>query len=97
MELKLEHNENVVLVTFAGRLDTASAQNITEQIKKQTSEIEGKTVVVDCADLEYISSSGIRLLLIIRKTASQVTLKSVRPEIMQIIKVTKLDSMFTFE
>lgn len=97
MELNIENKENVIIVTFAGRLDTASAQNITEQIKESVVDFGGKPVVIDCSTLEYISSSGIRLMLFIRKAATQVTLKGVHPEIMQIIKVTKLDSMFTFE
>ncbi|MCQ2291210.1 MAG: STAS domain-containing protein [Bacteroidales bacterium] len=97
MEFKFVEKENELEITLAGRLDTMSSEDINAKVTEMASKMAGKMVTVDCSDLEYISSSGIRLLLYIRKSAApgQTTLKGVRPEIMQILKVTKLDSMFT--
>lgn len=99
MEFKFVEKENELEITLAGRLDTMSSEDINAKVTEMASKMAGKMVTVDCSDLEYISSSGIRLLLYIRKSAApgQTTLKGVRPEIMQILKVTKLDSMFTIE
>lgn len=99
MEFKFVEKENELEITLAGRLDTISSEDINAKVTEMASKMAGKMVTVDCSGLEYISSSGIRLLLYIRKSAApgQTTLKGVRPEIMQILKVTKLDSMFTIE
>ncbi|WP_407404550.1 STAS domain-containing protein [Sodaliphilus sp.] len=98
MEFNIAENASGVLIKFAGRLDTMSAQNITEQVQSQADSLSGRSLSIDCSELEYISSSGIRLFLFLRKAAgSDVALKGVRPEILQILKVTKLDTMFTFE
>lgn len=96
MEFNFSENGNELEVTFAGRLDTASSEDINAKVTEMASSIANKNVTIDCTNLEYISSSGIRLLLFIRKAAGgKTTLKGVRPEIMQILKVTKLDAMFT--
>lgn len=98
MEFNIAENANGVSIKFAGRLDTMSAQNVTEQIQATAEKLTGKALKIDCRELEYISSSGIRLFLFLRKTAgANVTLTGVRPEILQILKVTKLDTMFTIE
>ncbi|MCQ2288637.1 MAG: STAS domain-containing protein [Muribaculaceae bacterium] len=95
MTFEINKFENEYVFTFAGRLDTSSAQNIAQQIQDIAPELKDKSIVIDLSQLEYISSSGIRLLLVIRKaTKEKVALKGVHPEIMQILKVTKLDSMF---
>lgn len=96
MAFQIEKKENEFVFTFTGRLDTTTAQSITQQVQEITPELKDMNTTIDVTQLEYISSSGIRLLLLIRKAScKQVTLQGVRPEIMQILKVTKLDTMFT--
>lgn len=96
MAFQIEKKENEFVFTFTGRLDTTTAQSITQQVQEITPELKDKNTTIDVNQLEYISSSGIRLLLLIRKASGkQVTLQGVRPEIMQILQVTKLDTMFT--
>lgn len=92
---KLEKTPNGLIINFEGRLDTASSQDAMAKLGDEIEKMQGKHVVIDCSELEYISSSGIRLFLYIRKSAgSNVSLKGVRPEILQILKVTHLDTMF---
>lgn len=98
MNYNFEENDKGIVLCFAGRLDTATSQEIMTQMNEKIAQWQGKNVLIDCSDLEYISSSGIRLLLFIRKSVgNKVTLKGVHPEIMQILKVTHLDTMFVME
>ena len=94
MEFKLTENGGQFFGELTGRLDTASSQAIMSQLQPELGNYAEKEIVIECGGLEYISSSGIRLLLLIRKTAGKVVLKDMRPEILQILKVTKLDTMF---
>lgn len=92
---KLEETPNGLIINFEGRLDTASSQDAMAKLGDEIEKMQGKQVVIECSELEYISSSGIRLFLFIRKNVgSTVSLKGVRPEILQILKVTHLDTMF---
>lgn len=95
MVVNFEEKDNCVFVSLAGRLDTVTSQELMTNKSEEIAQWTGKEVVIDCSQLEYISSSGIRLLLLIRKSAGEnVTLKGMHPEILQILKVTRLDAMF---
>lgn len=71
MSFQIEKEENEFVFTFTGRLDTTTAQSITQQVQEITPELKDKNTTIDVNQLEYISSSGIRLLLLIRKAPVQ--------------------------
>lgn len=89
--------DNTITGIFNGRLDTTSVNLMTEQFDSFIKDATNKEVIIDCTDLEYISSSGLRLLLKLRKNISNtITLKGVNIEIMNILKITKLDASFQY-
>ena len=57
--------------------------------------------MLDCTSLEYISSSGLRILLGILKQSkangSSVTLKNVNDVIREVLELTGFVSLFDFE
>ena len=65
-------------------MDTAAAVEV-EEILKPLYDTSGKDVIIECEKLEYIASSGLRILLGILKAAkasgSKVTLRGVNKEI----------------
>jgi len=70
----IENNENneVVenkLVVLKGRLDTLVASEIDKEMQPLYGE-EYKSLTFDCTDLEYISSSGLRLFFNVLKHCS---------------------------
>ena len=94
-----EHNENI-LVTMIGSLDTAAAIEA-EQTLKPITEGEGKDIVFECKELEYIASSGLRILLdVLKKTKAKgkkVTLRNVNEDIQNVFKITGFINLFEFE
>ena len=69
METIISIDGENVLCTLKGRLDTLAAQQVSKDIQPVL-EHAGGTVTLDCSDLEYISSSGLRIFLTIRKSSS---------------------------
>ena len=61
----------------------------------------GKDVILDCTNLEYIASSGLRILLGILKgaqaTGSKVIMRGVSDDIKNVFELTGLISIFEFE
>ena len=55
--------------TVSGRLDTPAAVKAQQEIAPLLENAD-KQITLDCKDLEYISSSGLRLFLTIRKEAT---------------------------
>ena len=54
-------------------------------------------MVIDCADLDYISSAGLRVLLIIKKALpeNEFILLNVNKPIMEILDTTGFSDLFT--
>lgn len=100
MEITIQNNAENVNVIMNGNLDTMAAEQIEPQIKELET-LAAKPLTIDCTALDYISSSGLRLLLRLRKAASaagnKVTLHTVNDNIMEVLKVTHFDKMFVIE
>ena len=100
MKTEIKEIEGKMLVTLSGELDTAAAPEV-EAALKPLAECDGKDIVIDCSELEYIASSGLRILLGILKKAkavgSRVVLKNVNDIISDVLKMTGFISIFEFE
>ena len=69
MTINVERDFELVTLEITGRLDTTTAPNL-EAVIKEISE-DTKELVFDMAELEYISSAGIRVLLWAYKKMNQ--------------------------
>ncbi len=96
----IKENDGKLLVALVGELDTAAAAGV-EQELQPLYENEDKDIVFDCEKLEYIASSGLRILLSILKKAKlhghTVTLKSMNDDIKNVFKMTGFINLFNFE
>ena len=81
-------------------MDTAAALEA-EEVLKPLYNCDGKDVIIDCSNLEYIASSGLSILLSILKGAnakgSRVVMRSVNDDIKNVFQLTGLISYFEFE
>ena len=87
-------------MNLEGELDTAAAVEV-DRILKPLYTSNGKDVEIECKKLEYISSSGLRILSRILKgvkaSGSQVTIRNVNGDIMNVLRLTGLSALFNFE
>ena len=70
MELEITRKSGEVTAQLKGRLDTPAAQEVASRMNALAEEASG-TVILDCKELTYISSSGLRLFLTLRKAAAE--------------------------
>ena len=100
MKTTIEQLEDKFLVTLDGELDTAAAEDVEKALQTLYS-TNGLDVIIDCANLEYIASSGLRILISILKGAiaggSKVVLKGLNDDIKDVFKLTGFISLFEFE
>ena len=100
MNTKIEEIDGKYLVTLEGEMDTVAAIE-SEEILKSLYKTDGKEVIIDCNGLEYIASSGLRILLGILKGAkvsgSRVVMRGVNDDIKNVFKLTGFISIFDFE
>jgi len=93
-----ESNENgVAVLTVVGRMDTNTSPAAEKAI---THQIEGgaRRILLDLAGLEYMSSAGLRVLLLgvkkARASGATLSLSGVRKEIQEILVVSGFASFF---
>jgi len=88
---------NIVFLALEGRLDTLNF-SILEKEMTLLLENNRKDIVLDCQDLDYVSSSGLRILLKSLKQADAVkgrlTICNLQPQIIQIFKISGFDHLF---
>ena len=97
MEITITEEGNQIIAAFDGRLDTVAAQQIEETITPLMEHAD-QTIILDCEKMPFISSSGLRIFLKIRKEVAakggKMQLKNICPDVMQVFKMTKLDNLF---
>ena len=100
MNTEIKEIDGKYVVTLAGEMDTAAA-NEAEEVLKELYKNEGKEVVFECKDLEYIASSGLRILVTILKSTmakgNRVVLRDVNDDIKNVFKLTGFLNIFEFE
>lgn len=83
-----EENGHYVMC-LDGRLDTASAQQVTAEIERGLPPSEQvKSLTCDATDLDYISSSGLRILLGLAKRYKDFRIVEVCQEVWQVFEMT---------
>ena len=100
MKTTVNEQEGKIVATLEGEMDTAAAMEA-EEILKPLYKTDGREVIIECGKLEYIASSGLRILLSILKGAksngSRVVLKNVNDDIKNVFKLTGFISIVEFE
>ena len=88
------------VVELEGELDTAHAIEV-EQAMQPLHEVSGKQITIDCTQLNYIASSGLRILLGLLKSAkangNEVVLKNLNDDIKEVFKMTGFIDLFKIE
>ncbi|MBR4298777.1 MAG: STAS domain-containing protein [Bacteroidales bacterium] len=67
MKVEITQTDNQVLAIIEGRLDTVTASEFERTLSPYFS-IQGVGLTLDCAAMEYISSAGLRVVLMTHKS-----------------------------
>ena len=97
MEVLINEEGGALVCTLRGRLDTPSSQEVMRQIQPLLDQAD-REIILDCAELEYISSSGLRILLTIRKETGRkggkLVIRGIRETIRQVFLMTGFYNLF---
>jgi anti-sigma B factor antagonist len=97
MFFEVEEKDGGMYAMVSGRLDTPSAAKAQQEITPLLENAD-KLITLDCTNLEYISSSGLRLLLTIRKEAARkggnVVVEHISDDIKKVLMMTGFINLF---
>lgn len=98
MDVLITLQESKTMVTLTGRLDTTSAAQFQHDIEPLMTG-EAADIDIDCADMEYISSQGLRLFLILQKNVlarkGKLVLRNMRPQVKEVFDITGFSNIIT--
>ena len=100
MDIKIANQGNGTIVTLDGRLDTPASLDAAPLFESLNDKADG-AIVLDCSRLSYISSSGLRLFLTLRKAAGEkggkIIVKDLTPEVRSVFMITGFLNLFQIE
>ena len=86
------------LVKLEGRLDTTNADQFQKDIQPLMNGTH-EAIDVDCSDMEYTSSQGLRMFLMLQKTVSargaKLVLRNMKPHVKEVIDITGFSHIIT--
>ena len=87
-----------LIISLNGRLDTTTAPQLESELQAS---LDGVTkLTLDLADLAYLSSAGLRVLLSAQKTMNQqgsMVVRNVNETVAEIFEVTGFNDILTIE
>lgn len=99
MKIEESRNEGIIQLNVSGRVDFSTSSELQERILQAFQ--KGRTVVVDLREVDYMSSAGLRALLLGQKTASSkggsLRLVHVQPSVQEVFNVTGFADILTIE
>lgn len=100
MEINKAISNQNVIITLKGRLDTMTAPQLDDEAKNIDFD-EVETVTLNLKDLEYISSSGLRVILALYKSlkskGGNLKIVNVSNTIMELFSMTGMSDYLDIE
>jgi len=100
MEIKKEKRNNITCLRIEGCLD-ASNSSIAEKNVLDTVAAEGANLIIDLSELQYISSAGLRVILVIAKDIKakngKIVLCSMAEGVKKVFEISGFTSIFDIQ
>ena len=98
MTTTIRTNGGDVIITFDGRLDTATSAEASAEITRELDKIGTiGSLTCDASRLEYISSSGLRILLSLAKRYKNFRVIDAQPQVYEVLETTGFTKIMTVE
>lgn len=91
MDVTITKQDAKTFVKLSGRLDTTNADKFQADITPLMEDAH-PDIEFDCTDMEYTSSQGLRLFLMLQKTVSSkggmMVLRNMKPQVKEVFDIT---------
>jgi anti-sigma B factor antagonist len=99
MEVKFNKQDNTLTVVISGNIDTVTAPELDAKLQENLADV--KELILDFAAVDYISSAGLRVILMANQQLEDVdgsmTIKNVNEDVRDVFEMTGFDSLLNFE
>ena len=98
MKIVKDLKDGNLVVSLIGELNSFTANDLEEVIKNDLNGV--KSLVFDFKELDYLSSAGLRVLLVAQKIMAKqgkMTLRNVNQSVMEIFEITGFSNILDIE
>lgn len=99
MDITILKEDGSTIVTIVGRLDTVTSPSLEAAVKPLID--LGATIVFDCVRLDYVSSSGLRVILSTHKQLAAIggrfVVRNLNKEVMSVFELTGFSRLLNIE
>ena len=100
MNVEITETDNQVMVKILGRVDTVTASELEKQLMPYYS-MQGIRLTLDCNAMDYISSAGLRVVLMTHKSITAkggtLTIRNLTKEVRSVFDMTGFSRILTIE
>ena len=96
-ELTEKRENGTLTIGLSGRIDTSNSHEVEEAIRAILEKQPAENVILDCEKLEYISSSGLRVLLRLHKELGDLHIINASTEVYEIFDMTGFTEMMKID
>ncbi len=95
MELSDKHVDSAAILTVTGRIDMTTSDAFTERLLTMVA--SGLPLVIDFSGVNYISSAGLRALMLGSKEArtagTRLAIAALQPVVLEIFQISRFDKL----
>ena len=100
MNVEITQTDNQVTVTLEGRLDTVTSSEFEKKLTPYLS-MQAVELIMDCTAMEYISSAGLRVVLMAHKSITakggRFIVRNLSKEVLSVFDMTGFSRILTIE
>ena len=98
MDIETKNHGGKTVLSITGRIDTSTATELEQALNKEIG-LGKRQILLDFSRVSYISSSGLRVLLVtakkLKNPADKFGLCSLSPDVLKILRLAGFTSIFT--
>ena len=86
--------DGILTIELPDRLDTTNAPDVEASIEAICKDAGNPPVILDCEQLTYVSSTGLRVILRLGKRVGDVRIVNVAPAVYEVFEMTGFTELF---
>lgn len=95
--INFKNDDGILTIYLAGHIDSNNAGEIEAEITKIVDENKPSNIIIDAANLEYISSAGLRIVLRLKKNYPDIKVIELSSEVYEIFEITGFSEMMDIQ
>ena len=100
MQVNIQPNGQEITVQLIGELDTITTTEQADELQ-QVLNIAGKMLVIDCSEMEYISSAGLRFFMQLKRESEakggSIRIEHLNEDVADIFRMSGFQNIFQID